>query len=120
MREPGAVEEPLQLCWHRAPPGRIDDDHMLGPPHILLEVREVGLELLDGLVTLMQDGVEVHLADVLPTHLVAGCLRMVLVTIREGGRERRGVSMPEEDVDAHGKELGRIIRHPKLPTPSKS
>src|SRR3989344_3843252 len=46
MREPCTVKESLQHGGHRAPPRRIHDNDVPRPSGILLEVHEVGVQLV--------------------------------------------------------------------------
>lgn len=80
-REPRAVEEALQLRRHLAPPYRVDEDEMLAPLHVVEKQLQVWLEVLDDFVALMEDGVEVHLADVHAARFVPRSFRRALIGI---------------------------------------
>ena len=79
--KPCPVENAFEERGHSGPPGRIEDDEVFAPTHVLLKRFEIRLKFLDRAIAVPKDGVESHFPQIHPPYLVPRFLRAVLILI---------------------------------------
>jgi len=94
--QPCTVEKSLEDSGHTHPPNRMEYYKVIAAHHCLLESLEVRLELLHSAVSMVQDGVELHFADIESLYRVASVARSFFIRAREIIIESHIVGMPEK------------------------
>lgn len=99
------VEKALEQGRHGPPPVWIDEHQMLRPADRFLSRDQVRFQGLDGVVALVENGVESQLAQGQETDLVAGGFGALPVGLGQGVAEAGlgGVGEEKEDAGGHRK-----------------
>lgn len=97
-----AVQKSLEQGRQASPPDGVDPHQVLCPGDVGLCGLQIGLQRLDALVPMVQDGIEGHVAQLQQAHFGTRLACRIGIGVGQGRTEAAGRGLSEDDEDAAG------------------